>query len=565
MNIKVLNRFFSYFLFILIFASLVVHRMPAQQPSALQPSALQPGSGGLAEEILHLTETGVLSSMLQAIEIIRSRDLGGTDFGRMMSGVCAVLIKLVYPDSPARLPAIDLPQTSTYARIIREAERGNYTRPSSDSSDFLEHILPFIAVIDQDDDINISVLRDLEKAARLRPESVLPFFFSGIFYERAGRYSDADNSYQAAYNLSNECYPALIASARVKRLTDNAAQAVAILSALIVRYPDSMVIKRELAIAFYTQKDWSRALPAVDEILRSEPRNGEFLLLRASILISQGQFTQASSSLDTYASINANNRDYLFMRAKVQAEGNRSRDSALNYLRSILRSYPNDVEALIYAVSLLMESQRQADQTEGRDLLVRLRQLAANNIDVLSLSLRDAVRRESWLEAQGYLNRVLETRRTNQDLINAFNIEKGLGNNARALTFAEELYQRDTANLEFTGIYISALIDNGRRSEASRLVEGRINSVPSGAVKSQYFYFRSRLQTNEDSALGDLRSSLFEDPRNLDAIIAMFLIYHNRLEERRAVYYLRQALAISPDDPRLTRYQTEYASLLGRN
>jgi len=564
-NIKVLNRFFSYFLFILIFASLVVHRMPAQQPSALQPSALQPGSGGLAEEILHLTETGVLSSMLQAIEIIRSRDLGGTDFGRMMSGVCAVLIKLVYPDSPARLPAIDLPQTSTYARIIREAERGNYTRPSSDSSDFLEHILPFIAVIDQDDDINISVLRDLEKAARLRPESVLPFFFSGIFYERAGRYSDADNSYQAAYNLSNECYPALIASARVKRLTDNAAQAVAILSALIVRYPDSMVIKRELAIAFYTQKDWSRALPAVDEILRSEPRNGEFLLLRASILISQGQFTQASSSLDTYASINANNRDYLFMRAKVQAEGNRSRDSALNYLRSILRSYPNDVEALIYAVSLLMESQRQADQTEGRDLLVRLRQLAANNIDVLSLSLRDAVRRESWLEAQGYLNRVLETRRTNQDLINAFNIEKGLGNNARALTFAEELYQRDTANLEFTGIYISALIDNGRRSEASRLVEGRINSVPSGAVKSQYFYFRSRLQTNEDSALGDLRSSLFEDPRNLDAIIAMFLIYHNRLEERRAVYYLRQALAISPDDPRLTRYQTEYASLLGRN
>jgi hypothetical protein len=42
----------------------------------------------------------------------------------------------------------------------------------------------------------------------------------------------------------------------------------------------------------------------------------------------------------------------------------------------------------------------------------------------------------------------------------------------------------------------------------------------------------------------------------------MFEIYHNRREERRAVYYLRQALAIAPDNPRLKRYEREYASLL---
>ena len=323
-----------------------------------------------------------------------------------------------------------------------------------------------------------------------------------------------------------------------------------------------MDIKRELAVVYYSQRDWSRALPVIDDVLHLEPRDGELLLIRASILVDQGQYSQANLSLDSYASINANDRNYLYMRAVVQAEGNRNRDSALNYLRSILRSNPNDIEALTYAVTLLMESQRPSDQSEGRELLARLRQIAGSSIIVLDLSLQDAINRENWREAQGFLNSILRMRRTHQDLMDAYVIERSLGNNARALTYAQELYESDTSNTEFSVIYISALIDNGRRTDASRLIESRINSAPSGAVKSSYYYLRSRLQANEDNALSDLRSSLFEDPRNLDAIIAMFLIYHNRREERRAVYYLSLALAVSPNDQRLARYKTEYASLL---
>jgi cytochrome c-type biogenesis protein CcmH/NrfG len=304
----------------------------------------------------------------------------------------------------------------------------------------------------------------------------------------------------------------------------------------------------------------------VDDILQNDPRNGEFLLMKAHILIEQGNFSQANAPLDTYASINPNNRQYLFLRARQQAEGNRNRDSALNYLRSIIRTDPEDQEAVVYAAGLLMESQRSADQEEGRTLLGRLRQTSgsSSSIEVLSLSLRDAVQRENWRDAQGHLNRILPVRRTDQDLHDAYIVERGLNSNARALTFARELYERDTAKNEYIAVYISALIDNGRREEASRLLESRLASVSAGSDKSRYFFLRSRIQ-NEEAALGDLRSSLFEDPRNLDALIAMFEIYHRRREERRAVHYLRQALAISPENPRLKRYETEYASLLGRN
>jgi uncharacterized protein HemY len=286
--------------------------------------------------------------------------------------------------------------------------------------------------------------------------------------------------------------------------------------------------------------------------------------MKAHILIEQGNYAQANTPLDRYASINANNRFYLFLRARVQAEGNRNRDSALNYLRSIIKNNPNDEEAIIYAARLLTESQRPADQAEGRELLGRLQQSSGSSLEVLGLSLRDAVQRENWREAQTYLYQILAVRRTAADLADAYYVERGLGNNARALAFARELYEKDTSNNNYIAIYISALIDNGRKDEASRLLESRLSSARAGNERSMYYFLRSRIQNNEESDLADLRSSIFEDPRNLDALIAMFEVYHKRREERRAVHYLRQALAIAPDNPRLRRYEREYSALLGR-
>ena len=558
---------FRHFTFYFLVALLVLFSCgttPAETPNAEHPeNDERQAAGGIADEIRSLVETGRLSSMIEALELIENRALGGADFGRMMNGIITVLIRTVYPDSPVRLPSLDLPLTFQYTRIIREAERGIYTHPNEDSTDFFEYILPFLAVNNESNpDILTAALNDLQKAAEMRPQSVLPPYFQGLIYEQVRRFTEAEAAYRRAYVISSEFYPALVGSARIMVLSGRRDEANALYSDLVIRYPDSMNIKRQFAISLYESGNWSRAGPVVDEILQNNPRDRDFLLMRARIMIEQGNFSQANAALDIYANISSTNRTYLFLRARLQAEGNRNRDSALNYLRSIIRSSPNDEEALIYAASLLMESQRSADQADGRELLVRLRQTAGSSIEVLSLSLRDAVQRESWQEAQGYLNRVLAVRRTVQDLVDGYYVERGLENNIRALSFARELYDRDSANNDYTAIFISALIDNGRREEASRMLESGLTSVSDGPNRSALYFLRSRIQNTEEAALGDLRSSLFEDPRNLDALIAMFEIYHRRREERRAVHYLRQALAIAPDNPRLRQFEREYASLL---
>jgi tetratricopeptide (TPR) repeat protein len=430
----------------------------------------------------------------------------------------------------------------------------------------LEHILPFLAVFPEtgrSPERLQNALPDLQKAETLNSTPVLACYFLGLAYEKTGRLTDASTAYSRAYNISQECYPAALGLARVLNLSGQRQEAQQMLASLVIRYPDNMAVKRQLAIAYYQNRDWSRAEPAIAEILQRNSRDGEFVLMRAHIMVEQGLFLQAQAPLDLYSSINANNPLYLFLRARVQAEGYRNRDAALNYLRSILRSFPSDEEVAIYAIRLLLESPRPEDHAEGRELLRRLLASAAPSLPVEALALQDAVRRENWREAQSYLTRLLEERRSSQDLMNAYTVERGLGNNARALSYARELYERDTSSDEGITAYISALIDTGRQDEAGRMIESRLAGLPGGTVKSRYYYLRSRIRTGEEPVMNDLRSSLFEDPRNLSALIAMFEIYHRRRDERRAVYYLKQALALAPNNPQLRRYETEYAGLLG--
>jgi tetratricopeptide (TPR) repeat protein len=534
------------------------HNRTDEEPPA------RPAGGGIVDEIRRLTESGILSSMIQAIEFIRNRDLGATEFGRVMTGVNVTLIKRVYPDTTVTLPAPDFPQVHVYSRIIREAEQGRYVAPPASSTDYLELTLPFLALANETQTERLyAVLPDLHKAHDLRPDSVLAPYFAGIIYEKTENFSEAITEYSRAWEISVECYPAALALARIYKSEGRKQDALSLLSDLVIRYPDSMSVKRQLAIALYENEDWSRAEPAIAEVLQRNSRDGEFLLMRAHILVEQGQYNQAQTPLDLYASIYPTNRLYLFLRARIQAEGYRNRDAALNYLRSILRAAPQDDEVSVYAAQLLMESPRSEDQAEGRELFRRLLGQENPSPAVLSLGLQDAIHRENWREAQGYLSRLLEVRRSTHDLFNAYTVERGLGNNARALAYARELYERDTGNDAGVMAYISALIDTGRPDEANRMIESRLSAVPGGVQKSRYYYLRSRIRTGEEAIMNDLRSSLFEDPRNLNALIAMFEIYHRRRDERRAVYYLKQALAISPNDPQLKRYEREYAGLLG--
>lgn len=537
--------------------------IPVREPAPQPNTPARPGAGGIAEEIRILTETGSPASLLKAIDLIRSRDLGGSDFGRVMNGVCITLIKRIYPAEASGLPAPDMPQTHLFTRILREAEKGVYVAPPAASTDYLEQVLPFLALLAETrQDRLLAALPQLRKAQDIRPDAVLAPYFAGIVFERCGQIDEAFAAYARARDNSRECYPAILGTVRLLNRSRRREEARRLLMELSAERPGNAAIRRQLVVFWYEDGNWAQAEQAAAELLRQESRDGELILIRAHALTEQGQYMQAQALLDTYAAFNPNTRLYLFLRARVQIDGYRNREQALGYLRTLLRTFPGDEEATLLASRLLLESLDPQEQAEGRELFRRLTQKGQPSLAVTELGLADAIRRENWQEALGFLNRLLAERRSAQDLINAHTVERGMGNAARALGFARELYDRDHANDDGIYVYISALIDNGRQEEAGKMIESRLAAVGGGAAKSRYYYLRSLLKPAGEEALADLRASLFEDPRNVNSLIALFEAYHSRKDERRAVYYLKQAAAISPNHPRLRRYAGEYPDVL---
>jgi len=529
------------------------------------------------------TEQGTPESIIRALEIIRANDVGNTEFGRMMNAVNVTVLRMVYPAVQTQLPLFDPPMTHRYTRIIREASNGVYIAPQADSTDFLEHVLPFLAyyqavsnppntatrgepVTPED---FLSALLDLQKAASLHQNSGLAAYFIGIALEQAGYIKEASDQFSQVHERFSDSYPAALALARIMVNQGQQEAAVRLLSETLTHFPDNISVKRQLARVYYDAGDWSRAETAVAEILQQTPLDREFVLMMAHILVEQGRFQAAQTYLNTFQPLEPSNKLYLFLRARVQAEGFNNRDSAITFLRALLRNPSNpqsdiDDEAAHYAVKLLLESPRGEDRQEGREVLARLMAAPSPNLSILSLALDEAIRQEDWVLARTHLNQILSRRRSQSDLLAAYTLERAQGNNAAALAFARELTQRYPSDMEGNIAFITALIDTGRREEAAGELERRINTAPSGVLKSRYLFLRSRIAANEQDAINDLAASLFEDARNLDSLIAMFEMYHRRRDERRAVYYLRQALAIAPENPRLRRYEVEYEGALGR-
>jgi tetratricopeptide (TPR) repeat protein len=527
----------------------------------------------LADEIRNLIELGTPPSLQRALDLLRNRDVAETELGRTLAAVAIAFYKSVYPALGIELPQIDAPSTSAYVKIIKEAEKGIYTPAPSSSKDFFELLLPFIALLNEKKTERLAAaIPDLDRAMVIHSKSVLPYYFKGIVLERTGQREQALSLYSKAYELSADCYPAAIAIARLLSIKQQNVDAINLLLELLSRYPENWAIKRELAILYYQTGNWSRAEPALAELLQKDPKDKEVLLLRAKVLIEQKKYLQAAPLLDAYGMMDNSNITYLYLRARLQAEGFRNRDAALTFLRSILRNSPSDIDATIYLARLLIESDRESEQKEGVAMLeLLLRDIKTNtnemqdsvlSTNVLELAVVVAIQQQNWSQALVYNNQLLEHRRSTTDLANAVVIQQGLKKYDQALLFARELYDRDPGNEQHTLMYVLALINAGKKEDARLIIDAKLASVSSSTLKSSYYYLRSKLKTDEESILNDLRSSLFEDPRNLDALIAMLEVYHRRKDERRAVYYLKQALSLSPDNPILQPYKKIYQNQL---
>ncbi|MDR0784731.1 MAG: tetratricopeptide repeat protein [Treponema sp.] len=522
-------------------------------------------SAEILREAHDLLEIGSPGALHNALLLIENRALSQSEYGRMLSAIAALLADLIYPDAGINPEAVNPPSHLAYTKIIADTRQGTWTPPPADSADYLTNILPCVVLVtDATADVNNAALPFLEKARQINPQGVLAAYFSALVFERQGRLLDARRLYDEAVTLSNgECYPAFLGIARILARVGRHDEAITLLIETARLYPDNIAARRQLAVSYIAAGEWEKADEVIAAALARNSRNPEFLLMRAQVCIELGRYNQAQLPLDTYIPAGGaeTNRQYLFLRARLAWEGNRSRSAAIAPLRTILTAAPHDVEARIYLARLLLGASQAVFKTEGRQFLAGLLTEPSPGLEVFQLALDDAIAREVWTEAERYLAEILKGPPSLSGFKNAILVKKGLGDRAAALDFARAAVvafpDDENARLDLIGM-LAESEERAEQNEGGAMIDAALAELKTAGARSRAHYYRSRLRASDEDAVNDLRASLLEDPRNIDALLGLIAIYDRRKDTRRVTFYLQQALVLAPDHPEVTRLRLLY-------
>jgi tetratricopeptide (TPR) repeat protein len=544
--------------------------VPADKPAAARnPARETPRTATAALEFLQEArsrlEIGSPRSIRGALTLLDEQGLSQSEYGRMMNAIAALMLERVYPDSGVAHAKIDLPQGLPYTKIIAEVQRGVWLPPAA-SADYFTNLLPcLILTSDASPQVNAAALPYLKKARESNPQGVLAAYLTGLVYERDGQWYEARQWYDKAAALSDaECYPAFLGITRILYRLGKNDEAIALLVELIRLYPNNVAARRQLANNYLTLQEWNEAGAVIAAVLALNYRNPEFLLMQTRVFIELGQYNQALLPLDTYvpAGGQETNRNYLFLRARLAWEGNHSRSAAVVHLRAVVAANPNDMEALVYLARLLLGSNQESYKTDGRQMLKRLLAQDPLNREVLRLSMNDAIGRRAWVEADGYLDSVMRNGTPAlSDMQNAVTIKTGLQDRDAALQYARDAASAFPQAEDVQVNLIGMLVDSEKsaeRSEGEQLIEAVLPALKTAKEKSRVYFYRSRLRARDEDALSDLRASLLEDPRNVNALLAIIAVYDQRKDTRRVVFYLQQALVLAPDNPEVNRLKLVY-------
>jgi tetratricopeptide (TPR) repeat protein len=568
---------------------------------------------GLSGEARALIEDGGPASLARVLSLIKENNLAETDWGRETSFVCASLLQKVYPDyktldgAPIAFSKAAPLLTHVYTRLVRMQKVADWEIPKDDSVAMVLKCLPILdsarqaeltndgEVADVAEDVDPHALLDYaEQAARLNSGGSLAYFFAGLCNEQIGDYPAAAASYQRALDAAPDCYPAAIGNARIFAIKGDTDKAETALETILAEHPNNVDAQMLLALVYYSRGNYEAAAPLIDSAIAARPilgqsnRGAPLFLIKASILVERGAWREAGQALDAYALFDSNNADYLLLRGEYYAEGTGDTAAALVCFRKIIAKTPTPSsvplagrnlplsglylpaapteavrnKARYYVAKILLASENGDEKKEGSALLWELLGDESHwdeaDPDVLSLAVEDAISQKNWTQAETLNEQLLSGERSKAALSTGITIANALGDTARALSLARELYtiQPDDPNSQLA--LVQAAEAAGLRQEALSRIGEFLSQSSTNAVRSRLYFERSLLQSKESDAMDDLRTSQYLNPRNIDTLAALFNYYHTKKDSFRALHYLRQVAALEPENQLIKRYGKEY-------
>ena len=516
--------------------------------------------------VLKGVQNGSPESLREAMSLMRQKSGDYAEYEKVLAFVSAEIMKLVWPSEKITWDIPVVSEENPYTGAISSVKQGVFDS-STGNVDFLTTLLPALVILNSTTDISIydSCERAVKAALQLQSDSVLANYLMAVVYEKKRNFDNSEKYLALAYAAAPKTTEICLAYSRILRTNGKLAEASQILSSVNTAVNGSsndLAVLKQNAYLSFDSGDYDSAELYVARVLQQTPNDLEFLLFRAKILVEKKDYIHAVSLLDVYARQDSTSIDYLVLRAKVQLDWSKNTAAASETVEKALQLYPDNVDALMFAARISSETDSPVAGKYADELAARVLEKKPGNQEAMTYALDGLIQRENWKEAYTASKTLVSSGSVSSSVVEKYvNVCLKLGKNNEAYEFAKAKYDANPSDELLLQSYILAYSKVGNRDAVLKYIDSLMNSS-SSKVKSYLYYRRSYLQLTEEKTLADLRSSLIANPRNSDALFRLYELYYAKQDYRKAQYYLKQVVAINPNDSSIKKLNEALTKLI---
>jgi len=537
---------------------------PVEKTSIPLPEKKRTFFSSIDSDVVSLVESGTPAAIQTAMTKIHKNESEYTENEKVLITIASEIMGILWPSQKVTWQIPVVQEENSYTAAIQSAKKGIFDS-STGNTDFYTTLLPALVLFYPSSAMNndyAEIETAIKAAEKINQQSVLPKYMLGVLYELQGKYELAASCLNYVYEKMDYVLDSSLVYAKILTEEGNLEYANTVLQKIMKDNPSNIQVLRQAAYIAFARRDFTGAEEYVARVLQQTPNDLEFVLFRAKIFVEKNDYIHAVSLLDMYARQDNSSLDYLLLRAKVQLDWSKNTTAAIETVEKTLQLYPSNPDALMLAARLSSITDSPVAGKYADELAALVLEIAPENREARVYALEGLMQRENWDGAYEISRDLVKYEPVDAKIIlchvtNCIETNR----NKEALEIAEKAYNSNKTDETICQAYIYAYSNAGKREDSIALINSLMNDA-SPKLKSYLYYSRSYLQMTEDTILADLRSSLIANPRNSDSLLRLYEIYFAKEDYRKAQYYLRQVVAINPNDSSIKKLNEALTKLI---
>lgn len=517
----------------------------------------------VSPEVMKDIENGSPASLRRAASALRRFNSGYEENDRVLLLICSNIMNMVWPQERVEWESPEVSSGTSYLGAINSARDGIYDT-STGNVDFLATALPSLVIVKVQDVSPFFEMSEasLKKCLEMSPDSVLINYLLGLLYKKNSMLDRALPYLNAAAAAAPECFQASYMNAECLFDAGKDFDAFAAVDSLVQKYPLNPAALKLAARVFYKKGDYDRAEEFISRLLQQDPNDLSALLFRARVLVEKKDFIHAASLLDVYARQDSTSKEYLLLRAHIQSDWSRNTTAAISTIETALKTYPSDKDVMLFAASLCSVTGLTVAGKNVTWYAAQVLEKDPSDAAARQFAVEGFISEKKWTDAYALSSSLVSSRSGDKAVLsNHIKICLKLKKYDEAWNLASEMYKNSPSDDTVIEQYVLVMVESGRSVQALTLINQLLGTA-SPHLKSFLYYERSFLQSSDETMLSDLRSSLMANPRNSDSLFRLYRIYYGRKDYRKAQYYLKQVVALNPNDSYYRSLSEELMNLL---